>query len=143
MLQTFKDEKMNKVGYAIGITTLLALVSGCASQPPRIAQNKMYMAHHQKLDFGGRYDVEENKLSISVNGDVIMRGSFPPFTPTKSMNGTYDGMTIGADCYFGTILSGQGGLVGVIAGAVQDSHGKSGDQCKITVDKNQAATLYF
>lgn len=135
---------MRKLGYAAVIGTLVATTAGCATNtPPLVAQDKTYTTHGQKLVFGGTYDKHKNLLTILVNGDPVMRGEFPPFTPKKVMHGTYKGMTIGANCYFGTILSSKGGLVGIIAGAVQDSHDKSGDQCKISVNDGQAATLYF
>lgn len=134
---------MNKFVHVAGISALLATLGGCATQPPMIAQDKIYTANNQKLDFGGSYDTEANKLTITVNGDSIMRGSFPPFTPTKSISAIYHGMSITADCYFGTVLSNQGGMVGMIAGVVQDHTGKSGDQCHITVDNKAAETLYF
>ena len=134
---------MYKLVYVVSISTLLVTLGGCATPPPRVAQNKLYTTNGQKLDFGGSYDVKANNLALSINGDVIMRGSFPPFTPTKTLNGTYKGMPIGASCYFGSVLSSKAGLVGIISGAVQDNNGKSGDQCNLTVNGKAAETLYF
>jgi hypothetical protein len=134
---------MRKFVYVVGISTLFAALGGCATPPPMVAQNKQYVANGQKLDFGGSYDVRGNNLALSVNGDVIMRGSFPPFTPTKTLNGSYKGMSIGASCYFGSVLSKKPGLVGIIAGAIQDKNSKSGDRCEMTVNSKAAETLYF
>ena len=116
---------------------LLAAVAlvGCASV--RVAQNKTVESEGQKFDLGGTFDPKGNDLTLTVNGDPIMRGKFPPYTPTLRLNATYKNQPVTASCYFGTILgSGRGGIgtIGaVVAGSVQGAKGKSGDKCDVTV----------
>ncbi len=100
----------------------------------------------QKFDLGGSFDPKGNDLTLTVNGDPVMRGRFPPYTPTLKLSATYKNQPVTADCYFGTILgSGRGGLgnIGaVVAGSVQGAKGKSGDKCDVTVGKVSEA-LFF
>lgn len=117
------------------------LVAGCAS--PRVAQNKTVTVNNQKLDFGGQYDPRQNSLSITVNGDPIMRGSFPPYTPTLNLTAQYQGLDVRAECYFGSVLSSKGGVVGIFAGAVQGAQNKAGDKCDMRVGGKVVEALYF
>jgi hypothetical protein len=117
-------------------------VAGC-STPPKIAQNKSVQAEGQKLDFGGKFDVKPPDLTITVNGDPVLTGRFPPFTPTQNLTGEYKGLKIGASCYFASVLSSKGGLVGIIGGAVQSGQGKTGDKCDMTVNGKPTESLYF
>ena len=123
---------------------LLVLMFGliaCASKN-RVAQVKTIEAGGQKFDLGGTYNPTANELVLTINGDPVMRGSFPPYTPTLRLNATYKNQTFAASCYFGTILSGASGKRGIIASTVQGGLGKGGDKCDITADKATEA-LFF
>ncbi len=119
-------------------TTLLA---GCAS--PKIAQKKSVDIAGQKLEFGGVYEPRGTNLTISVNGDPVMSGSFPPFTPVQNLNANYKGLTVRAECYFGSVLGGKSGVIGIVAGAVQSANERAGDRCNMLVDGKVVESLYF
>ena len=133
---------MKKIVLGMACVSVLALVSGCAN-PPRVAQNKAVTVSGKKLDFGGSYAPDAKELTLTVNGDPIMRGTFPPFTTNLQLNGKYQNLDINASCSFGTVLSSMGGLTGKIAGAVQAGIGKGGDKCDLGVNGKSAETLYF
>ncbi|MDQ6627298.1 MAG: hypothetical protein M3Z29_02445 [Pseudomonadota bacterium] len=126
-------------------TFLLALFAavlvGCAS--PKIAQRKSVEVAGQKIEFGGIFEPRGNNLSLSVNGDPIMNGSFPPYTPTLNMKAQYRGLAISAECYFGSALGGKRGVIGIVAGAVQSAHEKAGDKCDMQVNGQVVEALYF
>lgn len=117
------------------------LLAGCAS--PKIAQKKTVDVAGQKLEFGGIYEPRGNNLSISVNGDPVMSGSFPPFTPAQNLNANYKGLTVRAECYFGSVLGGKSGVIGIVAGAVQSAKERAGDRCNMLVDGKVVESLYF
>ena len=119
-------------------TTLLA---GCAS--PKIAQKKTVDVAGQKLEFGGIYEPRGNNLSICVNGDPVLSGSFPPFTPVQNLNANYKGLAVRAECYFGSVLGGKSGVIGIVAGAVQSGKERAGDKCNMLVDGKVVESLYF
>jgi hypothetical protein len=52
------------------------------------------------LVIGGRCDVEHNQLELTVNGDPIECGSFPPCTPKQSLKANYQGLRVSGDCVF-------------------------------------------
>jgi hypothetical protein len=114
---------------------------GCAS----ISGAKRPNSEGQK-SLGGTFDPKGNDLTLTVNGDPIMRGKFPPYTPTLRLNATYKSQPVTASCYFGTILgsgrSGIGTIGTVVAGSVQGAKGKSGDKCDVTVGSASDA-LFF
>jgi hypothetical protein len=126
------------------IATALAvtLLAGCAA-PPKVAQKKTVDVAGQKLEFGGTYDQRRNALSLSVNGDPVMNGSFPPFTPTLGMNAQYKGLPVRAECYFGSVLGSKGGVFGIVAGAVQSANERAGDKCDMQVNGKTVESLYF
>ncbi|HKO68776.1 MAG TPA: hypothetical protein VJU53_13320 [Burkholderiaceae bacterium] len=117
-----------------------AALAACAST--RVAQNKTLESEGQKFDVGGTYDPRGHELTLIVNGDPVLRGSFPPYTPTLKMNGKYKNQAVSATCYFGTILGSKGGITGIVAGSVQGAKGKSGDKCDITVG-TASESLFF
>jgi hypothetical protein len=119
------------------------LLGGCSSTPPKIAQEKTYVADGVTLVFGGKYDVENNQLELTVNGDPVMRGSFPPYTPKQKLNAKYQGLHVSGNCYFGSVLSSKGGLFGKVAGVIQSSNAKSGDKCDMSVNGEPAESLFF
>lgn len=136
---------MNNILKAACTTFVITMASGCASKPPiEIANPKRFQSGEQALVFGGEYQIKENQLSISINGDSVMRGRFLPFTPTKRMNANYEGNDVQASCYFGSILSKKlPGVKGMIAGVIQSEKGVSGNTCRILVNGAPAVTLYF
>ena len=125
----------------VAIALAVAALAGCASS--KIAQNKTVTVSGQKLEFGGVYEPRGNKLALSVNGDPVMNGSFPPFTPTLNMSAQYRGLPVSAECYFGSVLANKGGVIGIVAGAVQSAHEKAGDKCDMLVDGKTVESLYF
>lgn len=120
---------------------VIAGLVGCASTT-RVAQMKTLEAGGQKFELGGTYTPTANELILTINGDPVMRGSFPPYTPTLRLNATYKNQTFAASCYFGTILGGGFGKRSIIASSVQGGLGKGGDKCDITVGTATEA-LFF
>ena len=53
----------------------------------------------QKFEVGGTYNPTANELVLTINGDPVMRGSFPPYTPTLRLNATYKNEAFAASCY--------------------------------------------
>jgi hypothetical protein len=133
---------MKKIVLGMACVSAFALISGCATQP-RVAQNKAVDVGGKKLDFGGSYAPDAKELTLTVNGDPIMRGRFPPYTTNLHLNGKYQSLDINASCSFGSVLSSMGGLTGKIAGAVQAGIGKGGDKCDLAVNGKPAETLFF
>jgi hypothetical protein len=96
------------------------------------------------MQFGGSYDASQSELTITANGAPIMRGKFPPFTPTLNLNGNYQGTALRAECYFSTVLNSRTGFIGgIVAGAVQSGQGKVGDECKIISEDKPVVTVNF
>ena len=129
--------------FILSIVTVGLLLVGCATTPPKVAQEKTYQTEDMTLVFGGKYDVEHNMLELTINGDPVMRGSFPPFTPKQNLNAKYKGLQVSGDCYFGSILSNEGGVFGKVAGAIQAAKAKSADRCNIFVNGHSVESLYF
>jgi hypothetical protein len=124
----------------LGCCVVTGLLIGCASV--RVAQTKVVEVEGQRFDLSGTYDPNSYGLTLTINGEPVLRGTFPPYVPFLLMSGKYQGQAITASCYFGTILSSKGGATGAIAGSIQGAIGKSGDQCDITVGRAQES-LYF
>jgi hypothetical protein len=122
------------------LISLVVGLSGCAST--KVAQMKTIETGGQKFELGGTYTPAANELVLTINGDPVMRGSFPPYTPTLRLNATYKNQQFAASCYFGSILGGGFGKRGIIAGSIQGGLGKSGDKCEITVSHASEA-LFF
>lgn len=121
-----------------------SLVTGCATtKGPRMAQSKQIEINGETVTIAGSYHEKKNQLSITINGDPVMRGKFAPFTPTKKMNAKYNGASVSSSCYFGSVLAEKGGLLGVVAGAVQSSKSATSDKCEISVDGKMVEALYF
>jgi hypothetical protein len=126
-----------------GIATIALLLSACAT-PPRQGFAPAATVKGVAMQFGGSYDASNTDLTITVNGAPIMRGNFPPFTPTLNLNGNYQGTELRAECYFATILNARTGRIGgIIAGAVQSGQGKVGDECKIISEDKTVVTVNF
>jgi len=123
----------------------LVLLAACSMTPPKpnVALPKTVEVDGKSITLSGEYWVKKNQLTIFANGEPILRGSFPPYTPTLNLNAVYEGVELRSHCYFGSVLQSQGGLVGGISSAIQGSKGKSGDQCEITAGQAVTDTLYF
>lgn len=117
-------------------------LSACGSAPKR-AQDKEVVVNGQKFVFGGEYRSRGRELTVTVNGDPVMRGSFAPYTPTQRLSAQYRGTEVVASCYFGSVLGGSGGKVGIVAGAIQGAKGRSADKCDILAAGQQVESLYF
>ncbi len=135
---------MNQRTLAIAAALSVLALSGCATKIIT-AQPKTVDVSGQKLEFGGTYDPTHHELTIAVNNDPVLRGKFPPYTPTQKLNGKYKDFTVFADCYFGSVLAGgrSGGISGIVAGAVQSAKGKSADKCDLSVNGKPTESLYF
>jgi len=131
--------KITLISLAIGSCFLAA----CAAKPPIIAQEKTVEIDGINLVFGGSFDTERKNISLSVNGDSVMKGTFPPYTPTQNLSGRYKDFKISSQCYFGSVLSSQGGAFGAIAGVIQATKSSSGDKCDMLVDGKIVESLYF
>jgi hypothetical protein len=126
---------------AAGIATAIVL-SGCASI--RNAQPVAADIDGQRYEFGGSYDPSATALTITVNGEALLRGTFPPYTPTLNLSSKYRaGADVSAQCYFGSVLGSRHSKVGIIAGAIQGGLGKSSDKCTLTVNDKAAQEIYF
>lgn len=97
----------------------------------------------QTLQLGGSYMVRDREVTLTVNGDPIMRGKFAPYTPTLNLKGNYKNIPVTAVCRFGSILSSHGGTVGTVASMIQAGTGKGNDICEVRVPGKPAETLYF
>lgn len=119
---------------------LAVALGGCASlvtAPPK--QYAPEGANAKPWLIGGTFDPRRHTLTITVNGDNVMSGRFPPYTPRLSLPGLYEGHRLAADCEF---------TVGILKHRIAETvfqkvRGKSGNSCAILVDAKPAATLYF
>jgi hypothetical protein len=121
----------------------VSLMAGCAHKPPRAAQKKTVQVAGQKMEFGGEYDEENTHLVISVNNERLMSGTFSQYQATLQLKSPYKGMEVSTECYFGSVLGNNHGVLGIVAGAVQAAKGKSGDTCEVLVNGKALEKLYF
>lgn len=117
-------------------------LAGCAT-PPKVALTKTIEANGEQLLLGGSYVIADREVTLTINGDPVMRGKFPPFTPSLNLKGTYKNFSVTAACRFGSVLSSHKSLLGTISGAVQAGIGKGNDICDISIPGRPAETLYF
>ncbi|WP_198674700.1 hypothetical protein [Rhodoferax ferrireducens] len=138
-----KKYKENTMRVALILCVLAPSLLAACSSPPRVAQKKQVEVAGHKLEFGGEYVPKQTTLTLSVNGDPVLSGRFPPYTPTLNLRSEYQGMEVSADCYFGSVLGGKRGVLGIVAGAVQVGNGRSGDKCNVLVGGKVVEALYF
>lgn len=119
----------------------LLTLGGCAST--QVAQPKAATVAGKKFDLGGGYETRPRQLTLTINGEPIMKGAFGMYTPSLSLNARYQEIPWTAECYFGSILSGKGGIGGYVASVVQGAPGRSGDTCQIKASGELVETLYF
>lgn len=122
--------------YILGAALFFAGCSSLVTAPP-----KHYQAAADKKPWtiGGTFDSRRHLVTISIDGDNVMAGRFPPYTPKLNLSGLYEGHRLNADCEF---------TVGIIGNRIgetifQSVRRKSGNTCAILVDAKPAATLYF
>ena len=130
-----------KLGSALCVLfAVSATLVGCAST--RVAQTKTVEVEGQRFELGGIYDPNNYGLTLIINGEPVLRGTFSSYVPFLLLSSKFQGQPITAQCYFGTILSSKGGTTGAIAGSIQGAIGKSGDQCDVTIGRVQES-LFF
>jgi len=132
----------SKLAATLASAAVLALASGCTT-PPRNAVPQDGLVSGKPMKFGGTYLPREKQLTLMVNEEPVMRGTFPPYTPTLNLNADYKGNPVRAECYFSSVLSEKGGIIGIVASGVQSAAGKSSDSCKMIVQDKTVATLNF
>lgn len=118
-------------------------LAGCGSTPPIQAQEKTIAYQGKTYVFGGQYDIKRNEVQLTVNGDPVMKGRFPPYTPTLNLNTSYQEVNVSSYCYFSSVLNEKGGVFGAVAGAIQSSNSKSGDKCDVKIAGETVESLYF
>ncbi|WP_343817219.1 hypothetical protein [Colwellia asteriadis] len=133
---------MLKKSLLIASVALITL-AGCGSTPPIQAQEKTIAYQGKVYVFGGQYDEKRKEVELTVNGDPVMKGRFPPYTPTLNLTTNYQDVEVSSHCYFSSVLNRQGGVFGAVAGAIQSSNSQSGDKCDIKVAGETLETLYF
>ncbi|MDB6063434.1 MAG: hypothetical protein JWM78_3537 [Verrucomicrobiaceae bacterium] len=121
----------------------IALLSACTSAPPREAQQKDIKIDDKSFRFGGSYNDKTNDLKLSINGEPLMQGKFPPFTPTQTFNTTYQDVPFSLHCYFGSVLGHNNGVLGIVAGAIQAAKSSASDKCEILYKDAVKDVLYF
>lgn len=133
--------------YKILLITIFSslLLSACSNTPPPpiVAQDKTVVIEGQTIVLGGQYDQRKNKLQLMVNGEVLMQGKFPPYTPTQNLKATYKEMSFAGECYFGSVLGDQGGKLGIVAGLIQATKSSTADKCEMFINNEPVDTLFF
>lgn len=130
---------------ALRTTLALALVASlaaCAARPPREALPQKAEIDGTMMSFGGTATAK-NELTLTIDGEPAMRGSFSSFSPTLNLSADFKGKPVRSECYFASVLNKKGGRIGIIASAVQGGTGKASDTCKVYVSDKEAATLNF
>ncbi len=122
------------------LLVVLTTLVGCAST--RVAQNKTVEVDGQRFELGGTYDPNSYGLTLIINGEPVLRGTFSTYVPFLLLSSKYHGQEITARCYFGTILSSQSGTTGAIASTIQGAIGKSGDQCDVMIGRAQESLVF-
>jgi hypothetical protein len=136
----------------IAITTAIAVfaaMGGCARKDTRVfAQEKEYVPTPSSSPWkiGGVFDRKDQSIAISVNGESVLRGRFPPYTPRLAAEGKYDDRPVATLCKFSSGIIDQGGggwQERMVEGIVSKATRAGGNTCEVRVDGQTAATLYF
>lgn len=133
------------------IVAVLAIAGASACSPKNtkvFAQEKEYVppAATAPWKIAGVFDQEEFTVVISVNGENVIRGRFPPYTPKLTAEGSYEGKMVNTVCMFSTdvIARRKSGWQVQLAEAIVSKATKTGgNTCEVKVDDQPAATLYF
>ncbi len=132
---------------ALFIATLAALSAGCAQKNTKVfAQDKDYVppAASTPWKIGGVFDKEELTIVVTFNGENVLRGRFPPYTPRLTAEGKYQDKDVATVCMFSSGVIGKSGWQVQLAEAIVSKATKTGgNSCEVTVDGQAAATLYF
>ncbi|MGH8177229.1 MAG: hypothetical protein ACREV5_13295 [Steroidobacter sp.] len=135
-----------KSAITIVIVAILT-ASACSSKNTRVfASEKEYVPPTATTPWkiGGVFDEEEYTVIISVNGENVLRGRFPPHTPRLTVEGKYDGKTLAAVCMFSSGIIGKSGWQAQLAEAIVSKATKTaGNTCEVKVGEQLAATLFF
>jgi hypothetical protein len=128
----------------VAVAVSAGLLGGCASSyPPVTAPTKTLSAKGQRIALAGVYTHDKNEVVITADGAPLLKGGFPPFTPTLHMSGEHKGVAIRAQCYFASVLATKRGIVGAIGRNVQSNNSKTTDTCDIYADEKQVDSLVF
>lgn len=135
--------QMTVVAAALGM-----MAAGCAPKNTKVfAQDKEYVppAGTAAWTIGGVFDEEEYTVVISVNGENVLRGRFPPYTPRLTAEGKYQERAVATVCMFSSGVIGKGGgwQAQLAEAIVAKSTKTGGNTCEVSVDGQAAATLYF
>jgi hypothetical protein len=128
---------------------ILAVVGGCASKDTKVvAQDKEYVPTSGAAPWkiGGVFDQDDYSIAISVNGESVLRGRFPPYTPRLTAEGKYNDRAVAPLCKFSSgIIAKKGGgwQERLVEGIVSKTTSTGGNTCDVTVDGQAATTLYF
>ena len=142
---------MKQYAFYLALAVTLSTLSGCASKPPKDTTLRAAEKPYQGKDMtapwriGGVFDKKDKSVTIAINGDNVIRASFPPFTPNVNAATNYEGKAIATACKFATgIISDNGrSKFGIAQMIVQKSTGNTANTCDVSVDGEQAVTLYF
>ncbi|HEY5806469.1 MAG TPA: hypothetical protein VIT67_00785 [Povalibacter sp.] len=132
---------------AMMIVASAAVLAGCAAKNTKvIAPDKEYVppASTSPWKIGGVFDEKELTVVISFNGENVLRGRFPPYTPRLTTEGKYQEKAVATVCMFSSGIIGKGGWQEQLAEAIVAKTTRTGgNSCDVTVDGQAAATLYF
>jgi hypothetical protein len=124
----------------------LSVAAGCAPKNTKVfAQDKEYVPPEATgpWKIGGVFDEKDHSVVISFNGENVLRGRFPPYTPRLTAEGKYQDRAVSTVCKFSAGII-QGGWQAQVAEAIVSKATKTGgNACEVTVDGLAAATLYF
>jgi hypothetical protein len=124
-----------------------AAIGGCAQKNTKVfAQDKEYLppASASAWKIGGVFDEKEYTVMISFNGENVLRGRFPPYTPRLTAEGKYLDRAVATVCMFSSGVIGKSGWEVQLAEAIVAKATRTGgNSCDVIVDGQAAATLYF
>jgi hypothetical protein len=132
----------------VAMALTVSSLGGCARNTQVIAPEKEFVPAGSSTPWkiAGVFDKKDTSVVISINGDNVIRGRFPPMTPRLTANGTYGGKPIHTTCAFSSdVIAGRNaGFRLQIAEAIVSKATKSGgNTCDVTVGGQPATTLYF
>lgn len=122
----------------------LTLAGGCVHKSPKVttvnAQNQEYTPKGAAKPWviGGIYDKSDKSLAILINDNPVLRGSVSGPLPQTRLRGTYEGKTVEGICEFAS--AGPRGAARIV---YQQVRRNTANTCRITIEGNAAATLYF
>lgn len=138
---------MRTTWIAFALTSVIA-VSGCARNTQVVAPEKEYVPTESATPWriGGVFDKKDTSVVISINGENVIRGKFPPMTPRLTADGKYNNKSVRATCAFSSdVIARKNASLGFqIAEAVVSKATKTGgNTCDIAIGGHPATTLHF